>query len=129
MKKLTDVLRLAIVTLAILTASAALTSACASWWSRTPEHVTDVAKVFNCVMEKRGAGITDPLAIAISCGLRNASEVIDLFKAADAHAAKVAKKPAGAASSPASASASVAPAVAPTPASSPVLGAPKASAK
>lgn len=56
---------------------------CASWWQRTPEHATDVAKILSCVLDKRAQGL-DPIAIATSCGLENAQSVIDLLRVADA---------------------------------------------
>lgn len=52
---------------------------CASWWSRTPQHVGDVAAILACVAEKTEAG-HDATSVALACGLENADRVVDLLK-------------------------------------------------
>jgi len=60
----------------LLLTLAILTSGCA-WFSRA-NHAKDLASILSCISGEAAAG-KSPGEIALTCGLENADEVIDLI--------------------------------------------------
>lgn len=66
----------------VLLASCIATAGCPSWWQRTPEHIEDVAKIVDCVMNEYDKDPRPSIStIAMTCGLKNWQEVLDLVQA------------------------------------------------
>ena len=100
--------------LSVATFAVASFVGCASWWSNTPSHVIDVAKIVTCVMTEIDKVPTPPIQdIAVKCGLENADAVLDLVKAQKAAEARHAK-PAGSSPPPCLSASATAPTAAPT---------------